>query len=574
MRKVSFGLLAASLAGAAFAQPTPSKPAFDKADIHTAVAIGGMMMGRTGFPYVGKGRYEIRDASLLTLITIAYGIDAEKVVGGPSWLEWDRFDLVAALPRDTPPETQKIMLQTLLADRFKLVLHDDTKDLTGYVLTAGKSPKLKTADGSGDPGCRGQLGGPGITTMPGGGLRINQDAGPITNTFTCRNMTMAAFVTFLRPQVSQNGTGASPVTDQTGLKGVWDFDFKITLQMRLLNAGAAPSEQITIFDAVDKQLGLKLTQTKTPLPVMVVDSAIEKPTPNLPGVAESLVLQVPKEFDVADVKPSDPAGRGGRLQVKPGGGVDFSGLPLQMLISQAYRVQGQQLIVPPNLQEALQKRYDIIAKPPAPDSPADSPSMAGGPPRGPAMPSLNDNEAAWAMMRTLLVDRFKLVVHKEERQLTAYKLIALKPKMKKADPSERTKTAEGPGADGKDPRIATPSRSRLSMFQNVTMKQFAETLSTLSAYVNTPVVDATGLEGTFDFTLNYSPVGAANRNLAGRGGPDGPPGPESANAAAEPDGSITLFDALEQQLGLKLVEEKRAVTVFVIDHVEPKPTDN
>jgi len=58
---------------------------------------------------------------------------------------------------------------------------------------------------------------------------INQSAGPITNTFTCHNMTMEAFATFLRPQVSQNGS-VNPVTDQTELKGAWDFDFKITLR--------------------------------------------------------------------------------------------------------------------------------------------------------------------------------------------------------------------------------------------------------------------------------------------------------------------------------------------------------
>jgi uncharacterized protein (TIGR03435 family) len=240
--------------------------------------------------------------------------------------------------------------------------------------------------------------------------------------------------------------------------------------------------------------------------VIVVDSAIEKPTDNLPGVAEGLAVEHPKEFGVAVVKPSDPVGRGIRLQIKPGGGIDFSGIPLQMLITQAYQVQNQQMIVSQNLQEAVQKRYDIIAKPPS-SRPASAPSG------GPAMASPDDNDAAWVMMRALLADRFKLVVHKEERQLTAYKLIALKPKMKKADPSERTKTAEGPGADGKDLRVATPSRSRLTMFQNVTMKQFAQALPGISAYVTTPVEDATGLDGSYDFTISYSPVGRQTATL-------------------------------------------------------------
>jgi uncharacterized protein (TIGR03435 family) len=152
------------------------------------------------------------------------------------------------MPRDTSPETQKIMLQTLLADRFKLLIHNDTKDLTSYALTTGKSPKLKPAEGSGDQGCRGQIGGSGVTAMPGGGFQLNPTAGPITNTFTCRSMTMEAFATFLRPQVSQNNSAnsASPVVDQTGLKGAWDFEFKTTLQIRLLNAANSDSSQITM----------------------------------------------------------------------------------------------------------------------------------------------------------------------------------------------------------------------------------------------------------------------------------------------------------------------------------------
>jgi len=156
----------------------------------------------------------------------------------------------------------------------------------------------------------------------------------------------------------------------------------------------------------------------------------------------------------------------------------------------------------------------------------------------------------------------------------------VKPKMKKSDPSERTKTTEGTGADGKDPRTAMPSRSRLVMFQNVTMNQFADKLEGISAYLSTPVINATNLEGAYDFTINFSTVGVtgfggAGGGGGGRGGAPGPEanGPASADAS-EPNGAITLFEAIEQQLGLKLVEDKRPVTVYVIDHVEAKPTDD
>ena len=162
--------------------------------------------------------------------------------------------------------------------------------------------------------------------------------------------------------MSQNNA-IYPVTDQTELKGAWDFDFKTTLRTRTLNGGS--NDAITIFDAVDKQLGLKLTQIKVPLQVLSVDSA-QKPTPNAAGVTEAMALSHPKEFDVADVKPTEPGGRGGRIQVTKGGGVNFQNLPLRILITQAYGLQNNMLITTPDMDTALQTPYTILAKPPAP----------------------------------------------------------------------------------------------------------------------------------------------------------------------------------------------------------------
>jgi uncharacterized protein (TIGR03435 family) len=579
---------AAGVGGVAFTQSTEPKAAFVMADIHVSPDTqGNGIIGRGGgFPYVGGGRYEIRRATLLDLINQAYGVDREKILGGPTWLEWDTYDINAKMPPGSTADSQKDMLKGLLADRFKLVVHDDNKELPAYVLTTGKTPKLKQSEGPGDTGCRSEFTGPGVTAMPGGGFMINGNAGPIMSSWTCHNETMEAFVTILRGQVSQNGA-IYPVTDQTELKGGWDFEFKVTLRLGPMMNGGNNSDSITIFDAVDKQLGLKLTQVKTSLKVLVVDSA-EHATPNAKGVTEAMTVEHPKEFDVADVKPTEPGGRGGRLQVTKGGGVNYQNIALRTLILQAYGLQNNMLIVDPSMQTALSNPYTIMAKPPAAaktdagnDSAAGGPQGAFGPQASP-----DDQEAAYAMMRALLEDRFKLKMHKEERPLTAWKLIAVKPKMKKADPSERTKTGEGPLADGKDPRTATPSRGRLTLFQNVTMDQFADKLEGISAWLTTPVINATNLEGSYDFTINYSPVGMSGLSAGpnggpplaiggGRGGPEGPGanGPATGDAA-EPNGAITLFEAIEQQLGLKLVEDKRPVTVYVIDHVEAKPVDN
>ena len=75
---------------------------------------------------IRSGRYELHNATIVDLIRTAYGIDADKVLGGPTWLEYDRFDVLAKIPAKVPPpDALKQMLQSLLADRFKLVVHKD-----------------------------------------------------------------------------------------------------------------------------------------------------------------------------------------------------------------------------------------------------------------------------------------------------------------------------------------------------------------------------------------------------------------------------------------------------------------
>jgi uncharacterized protein (TIGR03435 family) len=110
--------------------------------------------------------------------------------------------------------------------------------------------------------------------------------------------------------------------------------------------------------------------------------------------------------------------------------------------------------------------------------------------------------------------------------------------------------------------------------QNMTMAQFAEKLKSIApGYIHTPVLDATGLEGGYDFTLSFSPAGALQApGGGGRGGsPEGPPASGEASSASDPNGAITLFEAIERQLGLKLSAQKRPVPVLVIDHAEQTP---
>jgi uncharacterized protein (TIGR03435 family) len=543
------------LSALASAQSTETKPAFEIADVHASPLTRNPYMRNFG---LRGGRYEIRYATMVDLIKTAWGIDGEKVLGGPNWIENDTFDVIAKVPAGTTPDTAMLMLQALLADRFKLAIHNDTKPVPAYALKSWKHSQLKQAEGSGENGCQFK---PPEPPSPGGG----PPPGPPVFSWACRNMTMAAFADamlksiFLAPQYLDGRV----VVDETEIKGSWDFDLKFTPRGMISFGpnGPMPSA-ITLFDAVEK-LGLRLDPVEVPLPVVVVDSVNQKPTANLPNVAEGLHLApAPTEFEVAEIKPTSPDFRGMRLQIQPGGRVNIAGANLKFLIQQAWDLNDETLAAAPKWMET--DRYDIVAK-----ADADGPQF--------------DIETLWPMLRALLVERFKLAVHTEERPATAYTLIAVKPKMKKADPTSRTKYKEGPGPDGKDPRDKNPILSRLVTFQNMTMAQFAEKLKTIaSGYIHTPVLDATELEGGYDFTLSFSAVGLTRMpGGAGRGGP-GPGGPppgfllpgDPSAAASDPNGAVTLFEAVEKQLGLKLQAEKRPVPVVVIDHIEQKPTEN
>ena len=178
--------------------------------------------------------YQIQTATMVDLIKTAYGIDAEKVLGGPSWLELDRYDVYAKGPAATSAETANLMLQSLLADRFKLQLHKDSRPLPGFALTVrkGGTPKLKQADGSGSTGCKLTF----LYTDAELGARrqalIQAGENPVTlqtYLYACRNVTMAAFAEGMRGMAgAQQYFDTGAVVDQTGLSGEWDFSFKYT----------------------------------------------------------------------------------------------------------------------------------------------------------------------------------------------------------------------------------------------------------------------------------------------------------------------------------------------------------
>ncbi len=479
-------------------------------------------------------RFELKMATMVDLIAMAYGVEPNKVADGPSWLETDRYDVIAKAPEGATPQTLRPMLQALLADRFGLTVHLDQRPAAAYVLSPGNGkPKLKESEGSSPPGCQ----------------RQPQDAVAIPA--NCRGLTMEAFAQQLRGLAGDYL--ASPVVNGTKLEGAWDFTLKWTPRGRLASAGA---DGINIFDAIDSQLGLKLELKQIPAPVVVVDRVDEKPTDNSPDVAVSLAPSPPPSFEVATIKPSNPQSPGMRIQTPPNGQVSIQGVPLSFLIQTIWFVTPEMIVGAPKWLDA--DRWDITAK--VFVAPGSAPQT--------------DMDSMIAMVRQLLEDRFKLETHMENRVVQAYTLTATKPRLQQADPTSRSGCNEGPGADGKDPRVTNPMLSRLITCRNMSMTRFAEllpnianALNPLNGYIRSTVLDSTGLDGAYDFTVSFTPT-------LGSSPGGGPPLAGAEARASDPNGSISISDALSQQLGLKLSLEKRRAAVLVIDHIEQKPADN
>jgi len=297
---------------------------------------------------------------------------------------------------------------------------------------------------------------------------------------------------------------------------------------------------------------------KVTTPAIVVDHVNRQPTANPPDLKAKL-LPLPTAFQVADIKPKDPGAKAYRPMTFSGGHLSAPGLALRYMIMLAWNLSSsEELAEAPKWITSTQPQFDVTAEVPARvltenDIPVPLQDLA-------------------PMFQTMLKDWLKMESHFEDRLVTAYTLVSIKPKLKQANPSARTKcmqkTVPAPGSVVPD-RVVT--------CQNITMAQFAAQLQAIAGtlYLSFPVLDGTNLDGAWDFTFTFSPI---------------PPSPASnANATtAVPDAlrvatpvasqaplaRTSLFDALERDLGLKLDAQKRPYPLLVIDHLEEKPRQN
>jgi uncharacterized protein (TIGR03435 family) len=230
-----------------------------------------------------------------------------------------------------------------------------------------------------------------------------------------------------------------------------------------------------------------------------------------------------ENFDVATIKVNKTGGLGGYPGLEPGGQrFTARSLPLLALIMLAYdttpdRISG----VPASFNIEL---YDIEAS-------CDHPIK---------------QEQALQMLQTLLADRFKLTLHRENRERPIYALVVGKggPKLQEA--------AEA---------LSKPDMQRSGRGFAYKSAPMSTLTLILSQQLDRPVVDKTALNGRYDFTLEYA------RERVGRGAPEG------REPAPNPDGLPSIFTAVQEQLGLKLEPQKGPVEFIVVDHAE-RPTEN
>jgi len=297
---------------AAFAQTAETSPAFEVASVKPAAPIVGneirvMMRGGPGTPDPGQITYN--NVTVKNVLINAYAVKGFQI-SGPGWLDSERYDIVAKLPRGATKAEFMVMLQNLLAERFKLTLHREKKDLPMYALLVGKNgPKLKESVDDPAPKGGGPADGPladrgkiamgkdGFPVLPPGSGGRGATAMVMMNgnaRMTASGQSMAGLSEMLSNQL------ALPVVDMTGLTGKYDFTLSFAPEglagMGLpaglpphpgegepgMPAASAPDAQSNpnLITALQEQLGLKLEQRKGPVDLLVIDHLEKAPVEN------------------------------------------------------------------------------------------------------------------------------------------------------------------------------------------------------------------------------------------------------------------------------------------------------
>jgi uncharacterized protein (TIGR03435 family) len=278
----------------------PSSDAAKTANTYEAMqlAFTGCAGGYIGGAQLDPGRFALPGITVLSLVIIAYGQDCTLVEGGPSWARsGEYYEIQALLPAGTPrytlqdlqkgnaPRLQR-MLQNLLADRFRLVLKHEVREMSVYALTVANRGKMKLSPDETRP-VPASFSLPGFPALQPVGrgqmLQLVQPSGEVQ--IFGHAISMSQLAKDLRPHAGRL------VVDQTGLTGLNDVDLRFAGDARPSAPGApAPPQSIPplpaaplpgppLHTALEDQLGLKLESVRMPIEVLVIES-VERPSEN------------------------------------------------------------------------------------------------------------------------------------------------------------------------------------------------------------------------------------------------------------------------------------------------------
>ena len=259
-----------------WAQESKDRPAFEVASVKRSAPGDDLDLPTPGTAQP-SGRWFARKVPLRLLLLSAYGLRSGEVVGGPSWIDSQLFDIEARAPAGTSAEQMRLMAQTLLTSRFRLRTHTEERRSSAYALVLarrdgrlGRGLRRTTADCSGGR-LRGAKGADELYLC--GGLSVGIVEG-------VRQLRLRAYSMpeFLKMALAAQILGGA-VVDRTGLAGSFDIDIDYVMPPPLTAVDPVPVDGPPLVEAVETQLGLKFERRTERIPVLVIDHA-EIPEPD------------------------------------------------------------------------------------------------------------------------------------------------------------------------------------------------------------------------------------------------------------------------------------------------------
>jgi uncharacterized protein (TIGR03435 family) len=448
-------------------------------------------------------RISLRGATMTHLISVAYDIAQDRIVNGPKWIDVDRFDVIAAAPQAASVSELQQMLKSLLAERFELKIRRAEIPAAVYVLTETKRGLLKSSTSDHDGEC----------------------VHPVDNSVNrvCMGVSIARLAEML-PTLAP-AYFDSPIVDRTGDRGRYDFNLKWTGRAML---GANP-ESVSLYDYLGKELGIKVQKGSEPMPAILVESVHQVPTPNAANVRDA-IPSPPTEFEAAEVKPDNIEGGRNEFSYQHGR-LLIERITAKAIIAFGYGVGQDRIVGGPSWVSS--ELFDLVAK---------------------ADPTVTVADMR-PMLQKLLAERFHLALHDEKRPIAVYGLTATKDiRLRVGNPAARGGC-----------RISVDTGRRVYTCTNTSMPELAARLNDdAREYLDRLAVDLTGLNGSYDFTISWSPLQRTNSPL---GAPSKAGASGTLPELADPTGGITLSEGLAK-IGLKLVSQRRPLPALVIDNVE------